>query len=363
MMIQLQKRHYIKIHKMGDHMIFDNLEFHNVMELQKIEGLAGVRLQRYPESVRNELGYKDLMKGRIVSQNSNGCEIRFVTDAKHIRLYLSSLDSDGEIIVYNGTFFHSIHTFKSGAVKAIDLEENERFDEILPEMLQGYAFSHKVWRIFMSKRSSVVYHGIDTYGYTRRPPLESEKPKLRWLAYGSSITQGLNATSHNKAYIQQAAMRLGVDVLNQGLSGTCYCEKAVADYIANRNDWDFVTLELGVNMRGPFTTEQFEARASYLIKTVADKHPDKPIFVITIYPNRAVYFKNEQDVFRVRNEEFIQKLHSICNELNRKNIHLIKGDTILTDFSALSSDLIHPSDYGHTIMGENLAKQIKDIMF
>lgn len=344
-------------------MIFDNLEFHNVMELQKMEGISGVRLQRYPEEVRHELGYGDLMKGRIVSQNSNGCEIRFVTETKHIRLYLSSIDTEAEVIVYNGTFFHSIHSFKAGSVKAIDLEVNERFDEIKPELLQGYAFSHNVWRIFMNKRFSAVYHGIDTYGYAKRPPLENEKPKLRWLAYGSSITQGLNATSHNMAYIQQAAMRLGVDVLNQGLSGTCYCEKAVADYIGNRNDWDFVTLELGVNMRGPFTTEQFESRAEYLIRTVADKHPDKHIFVITIYPNRAVYFKNEQDVLHRRNEEFIEKLHKICGDLNRKNIHLLKGDTILTDFSALSSDLIHPSDYGHTLMGENLAKQIKEILF
>ncbi|MDF2951264.1 MAG: hypothetical protein K0S18_847 [Anaerocolumna sp.] len=30
-------------------MIFDNLEFHNVMELQKMEGISGVRLQRYPD--------------------------------------------------------------------------------------------------------------------------------------------------------------------------------------------------------------------------------------------------------------------------------------------------------------------------
>ncbi len=344
-------------------MIFDNLEFHNVMELQRMDGLSGVRLQRFPEDVRTKLGYEDLIKGRIVSQDSNGCEIRFVTDSKHIKLYLSTLDSDGEILVFNGTFFHSLHTFKSGVITTINLEVNERFDEIEPNILQGHAFSHKVWRIFMSKRFGAVYHGIDTFGYTRRPPMDHEKPKLRWLAYGSSITQGLNATTHNKAYIQQAAVRLGVDVLNNGLSGTCFCESIISDYFASRDDWDFATLEIGVNMRGPFNSDQFEERARYMIKTITDSHPDKRVIVITIYPNRALYFKNEQDKIRLRHIEFNKRLNLICNEFNMKNLHIIQGDMILTDFTALSSDLIHPSDYGHTIMGENLAEQLKSILF
>ncbi|NQX59719.1 hypothetical protein HQN88_12620 [Paenibacillus qinlingensis] len=32
-------------------------------------------------------------------------------------------------------------------------------------------------------------------------------------------------------------------------------------------------------------------------------------------------------------------------------VRLLEGDTILTDFSALAGYLIHPSDYGHILMG------------
>ena len=34
----------------------------------------------------------------------------------------------------------------------------------------------------------MVFHGIDAFGADIRPPRADEKPALRWLAYGSSIT-------------------------------------------------------------------------------------------------------------------------------------------------------------------------------
>jgi lysophospholipase L1-like esterase len=343
-------------------MIYNNLEFHNVTELQKLEGLSGLRLQRFPEEIRTNLGVRYHQKGRIVSQTSTGCEIRFVTTSKTVRLYLSALDADGEVLVYNGYFFHGKYSLKSGVVTTLHLEKNERFTELKPEILEGYPFSHNVWRIFFSRGFSAVYHGIDTFGNAVRPPMESEVPKLKWLAYGSSITHGSVSLTHNNSYIEQAARRLGVDVMCAGLSGSCMCEKVLADHIASRGDWDFATLELGVNMRGPFNAEEFEAQTRYFITKVVESNPEKPVAVITIFPNRAEYFINEQDTSHIRNREFNEILEKICKELNAPNLHLIKGTDILTDFSALSCDLIHPSDYGHILMGENLANKLKNIV-
>lgn len=343
-------------------MIYDNIEFYNVMELEKTETMAGLKLQRFPKEIRDNLGYKDRKKGRIVSQTSTGCEIRFVTETKNIRLYLSSLNGNGEVLVFNGNFFHGKYTLNSGVVTTLNLEENERFEELKPEVFKGYPFSRKVWRIFMSRGFTAVYHGIDAYGEALRPPMEDEVPKLRWFAYGSSITHGSVATSHNNSYIEQAARRLGVDVLCNGLSGACMCEKIIADYIADREDWDFATLELGVNMRVPFTSEEFEIYARYLIKKVVESNPKKPVVIITIYPNRAVYFKNQDDISHIRNREFNEILKKIYDEINADNLYLIEGKDILTDFSGLSSDLIHPSDYGHILMGQNLADKLKDII-
>ncbi|TCT16356.1 lysophospholipase L1-like esterase [Natranaerovirga pectinivora] len=342
-------------------MIYDNLEFHNVMELQKKDGFSGLRLQRFPEEIRYSLGYEDDKRGRIASQTSTGCEVRFVTDSKKIRLYLSALDGDGEVLVYNGNFYYGKYTLKSGVITTIHLEADERFEEVNPEILQGYSFSHKVWRIAMNRGFSAVYHGIDVCGCTIRPPKENEVPKLRWLAYGSSITHGVESISHNNSYVEQAAKRLGVDVLCNGISGACLCEKEVADYMATRNDWDFITLELGVNMRVHFEPEEFEKRARYIIKKVIENNPDKPVIIITIFPNRSLYLKQPDKIY-YRNIEYNKILNEIHREFNANNLHIIQGDSILTNFSGLSSDLLHPSDDGHILMGENLAKKLKEII-
>lgn len=343
-------------------MIYENMEFHNVMELQKLEGIPGLRLQRFPKEIRENLGFKEHLNGRIVSQPSTGCEIRFLTDSKVIHIYLSALTHDGTVLVYNGNFFHSMHILKAGVMTTLVLEENDLFDTMNPEALENFSFSHKVWRICMSRGFSAFYHGIDTFGASIRPPKPNEKPKLRWLAYGSSITYGINSTTHNNSYIEQTARRLGVDVINNGLSGACLCEDFLADYLANRQDWDFATLELGVNMRTRLNREQFETRTRYFIKKFVEMNPDKPVIIITIYPNRAIYLKNKDDDLYIKDSEFNKILNDIYKEYNHKNLYILQGNSILTDFSGLCSDLLHPSDYGHTIMGENLARELSNIV-
>lgn len=343
-------------------MFYNNLEFHNVTELERNEHLPGLILRRLPSEVRNKLGVKEHEKGRVVSQTSTGCEIRFVTSSKYIRIYLSSLGGDGEVLVFKGNFFHSKHILKDGIITTLNLEEPERFNEIKPDKLKGYSFSSNVWRICMGRGFIAVFYGIDTFGQKLRAPYENEVPKIKWLAYGSSITHGSVSLSYTTSYIQQAARRLGIDVLCCGLSGACMCEKELADYLSSRNDWDFATLELGVNMRGQLNSDEFETQTRYFIKKITEENPNKPIIVINIFPNRAEYFIDEKNIFHVRNIEFNKILKSIYDKLNLDNLYLIDGKDILTDFSSLSSDLIHPSDYGHILMGQNLADKLKNIL-
>lgn len=85
------------------------------------------------------------------------------------------------------------------------------------------------------------------------------------------------------ADVDQAARALGVDVLNQGLSGACHCAPAVADCFAKRTDGAIATLELGRNMRGSVTAADFRTRATDLIQQLTTT--GKPVVSITILPN------------------------------------------------------------------------------
>jgi lysophospholipase L1-like esterase len=326
-------------------MIKDNVYFHNVMEMEEDARAGGVHLYRYPKQVRHALGDR----GRFISEEASGCEIRFVTEAPIIRVTLSIPECDGDIFVYKGGLFHSQHRLQAGNALTLQLEEPARLRQVDRKQMLRSGFAPEVWRICLG-RYTCVWKGLNTFGHPVRPPHAEETPKLRWLAYGSSITHGIY--NQPMAYIQQTARRLGVDVYNCGLAGSCLCEKEAADFLAARDDWDVATLELGVNMRGSFTAEQFQERTAYLLEQLVEKHPDKPIFLITIYPNFATHMANEVTETDLKYNEILRE-H--VRKLNHVNLHLVEGSMVLDDFSGLSVDLVHPGEYGHMRMGENLA--------
>jgi len=331
------------------------MEFHNVSELETINGLPGLRLQRFPYDVRNGLGHLEHERGRFYSQISVGCEIRFVTDAKFIKIGLSSLEKEGVVYVYKGDLLHSVHSVPAGVITTLHLEEPLKLDDLEPSSFTGNGFSPRVWRFLFGKNTTVTFNYLDTFGHGCRPPMRSEGPKVTWLAYGSSITFGGDTNLYSNAYVQQAAKRLGWDILNKGIAGSCFCDKVIAEYLASIKS-DVVTLELGVNMRGRFSPEEFEQRVRYLIKQLRAHDATKPIVVLGIFPNGASFAKNQDGRLAKDNVILSNISREIIRELADDNLHFVAGDQVLTNISHLSTDLLHPSDDGHIMMGENLAR-------
>ncbi|MDI4648968.1 SGNH/GDSL hydrolase family protein [Cohnella hashimotonis] len=336
-------------------MEYRGVYFHNVAELEAKPGLPGLWLQRFPQGVRRTL----TDKGRIKAELSNGCEIRFVASSRIARVIVGAAEEDGTALVYRGNFLHASHRLRAGMPATILLETPERFDGVDPAALAGGGFSPDVWRICFD-RFAAVFYGADAYGGELRPPAPDEMPRLTLLAYGSSITQGAGSLNHANGYVQQAAQRLGLDAINLGLSGSCFCEWELSDFISSRRA-DLVFLELGVNMRGQVPADEFEERAAYLLDRLADAAPGRPTLVTTIYPNRATRSRYEADAFRDEELKFNEVLRRLCSEPGRAGgeVRLVEGTEILGDFAWLTSDLIHPSEYGHIRMGERLADALR----
>lgn len=337
-------------------MIYKNIEFYNTVELKE-DGLnGGVIPYRFPKEVRNSLDGS----GKREAESCKGCELRFVTDAEKIKITLCSVEEEGDIIIFKGDYFQSVHRLKANKISTFETHEPERFSWVEEKVLNASRYSPKLWRIFLDVRFVEIIK-IDTFGCSVRPPQNCEVPKLRWLAYGSSITYGIGAINNTSCYIQQAARRIGADVLNLGLPGSCYCEKAISEFIADRDDWDIVTLEVGVNMRGVYKKEVFFQRVNDLVNIIMEKHPDKSVVLINIFPNHAIYSvdgnKYEEDHIA-----FSEILREIKANNSSKNLHLISGEDILQHLSGLTVDLIHPGDFGHIMMGENLARKLNGII-
>lgn len=331
-------------------MIRDNIYFHNVTELEESLEFRGVLLRRFPRAVRHAMGDR----GKFIAEEATGCEVRFVTEAKHVRVSVGIPEQDGILRVYKGGMFHSEHYLAAGTVRTLHLEEpTARFSMVDREHLVESGFAPEVWRLCYG-RSTGLFAGVNAFGYQVRPPSKEEMPSKRWLAYGSSITHGLD--NFHLSYVHQAARRLKLDVMNAGLGGSCLCEREVANFIAGRKDWDLASFELGVNMRDGLSDREFETRTAYLLEETIRLHPDKPLFLITIFPNFATFANSDTTD---KDRRFNYTLRNHAERLNHPLLHVIEGDEIMTDMSGMTCDLIHPSDYGHMRMGERLAAHME----
>ncbi|WOO43068.1 SGNH/GDSL hydrolase family protein [Rubellicoccus peritrichatus] len=329
--------------------VTEGVEFFNTTVLEDRKESAGRLLPRVPSVVRHAMS----PHGRLVGMTSVGAEIRFVSEAPTFNLYLSTTGPHAQVTVYRGEYEHSNHPIEAGKVQVIELGTPPNLAMVAKERLDG-AYDSSVWRIFVD-RGVIYFHGLDTFGCPTRPPEASELPKVKWLAYGSSITN-----AWGRGYPHQAARELGVQVMNKGFSGSCHIEPQLVDYLASL-DWDFATCELGVNMRGSFEPNEFKKRATYLLDKFRSARPGKPVGLITVYPNANHFLVDkEDDIEASRQAAFSDTLRALAAERAGDGVFLIEGDSIMDRFACLGTDLLHPSDYGHIRMGMNLAGILRE---
>lgn len=333
-------------------MVYDNIEFFDIAELKNNEN-GGKSLLRFPFKTIEK------MHSEYSASCCKGCEIRFVSDSKKLELEISSDDdSVAKVMIYRGDYYIKTCFLKAKERTVIELEEPERFSWVEKSALVRKRFSTDVWRIIFDT-GLLSFYSLNAFGGSVRPPKADEVPSKKWIAYGSSITYGESAFLSTSSYIQQAAYRLNVDVLNKACSGACAVENVTADYFS-KEDWDFITLEIGVNMRNVITSEEFKNRTIYMVDKLKETHPYKKIFVITMLPNNSIRAISPNE-YTKDHIEFNKILTELCSVMYKdSNVVMIKGETLLPDFRGLTADLIHPSDYGHIMIGEKLSEILKE---
>ena len=341
--------------------IRDNLEFH-AGELREAPGFRGALLARIPAEIANRL----YQRGKFIAAESVSTEIRFVTDARVVEITLAAVKPEFgpellEVRVFFGNFeIPASFWLKPGTVTTLRLTpQNLAIRKIKPEFLRkgpGIGFAPEVIRI-TPQRGGLIYCGINTFGAAVRPPRPEEKPAKTCLFYGSSITN-----SNLEGFPIVAGKALGIDVINLGLSGSCLVEPELADWMADREDWDLAVIELGINAMG-LPTEEFRRRADHLLDVFTARHPQKPIALLTIFPSVARSLYSIEPKEEDKDAAFCEVLRELYARYAKKgNLHLIEGKDILTDLNGLGADFLHPKTYGHAVMGLNLARLLAPLV-
>ncbi len=331
-------------------MVYKNMCLHNVAELIETDG--GMQVTRIPESLRITLN--ESAKTRAVEPA--GCEIRFNLKSKEAKISLKGIEGETGIAeVYQGNFLVSYYFITENVVEIkIALPVNiEKLREISSE--RNLPFDAGLTRIILPHIMTNVMRLkiVDAEGDFTLPE-KNQFPDKRYLAYGSSITHGASSLRPGGSYVMRTAERLGVDLVNLGFAGGAHCEKQMADYIAGRQDWDFATLEMGINMRESFTAEEFERRVKYFVPAIVKAHPDKYVFCMDLFTCDMDFESSSE-----KQNTFRKIVRGVVDGCKSDKVIYIDGRDILRNVNGLAVDLVHPSPAGMEEMALNLSGVIK----
>jgi lysophospholipase L1-like esterase len=335
-------------------MIYRDMELYNVVETEDTGD--GIRMSRIPELLRNQLNEGAQRR----AYNLCGCELRFNLISDSARFVFRKEGGDsvspyGMAEVYYGSFqgpymvspqmigksrseviVHRPSPAKLAELTAIAQANGLPFDPNLIRIILPYD-----WEIQLLEADGEF-----------QPPRPEQSPGMRYLAYGSSITHGGDAMRPSGSYAMRTAQSLKADLISMGFAGSAHMEPAMADYITSR-EWDFATLEMGINVIGQWSAEQFQERIDYFIPAIARSNPDKWVFCIDLF-RFDMDFKEDPKA-----EVFRSIIKRKVEELNLPKLVYVCGTELLVSADGLSADLIHPSAHGQEEIARRLSALIR----
>ena len=235
-----------------------NIRFHNVEELEPVEG--GWLLRRIGAAARARIS-----PGVQENCFATGIELRFTMPDGAVDLLLKTIPQAEAATAH--IFFGSFQGGWEYSSKNIGADVTRIHIEYPAKLAtlrritaeKQLAFAPEVVRVVLPY-VPVIFAGVE--GRTALPAAD-QLPQKTYLAYGSSITHGSLSLIQPDCYVFRNAQALGVDYLNLGFAGNALMEEEMANYLVSRRDWDFASVEMGINTTErvkEFPLEVFEER-------------------------------------------------------------------------------------------------------
>ncbi len=279
-----------------------------------------------------------------LAQCGAGVRLQLESDSTQIQLSYMPLDAHRRFdLCVNNEIVHSIMTEPQSNTVSFDLSG---FD--------GQAFD-----IWLCNHTAIQVCALaidDNASCTAR----SDK-RIKWLTYGSSITQCSSAHSPARTWPGTAARKLDLHLSCLGFSGNCMLETGVARMIS-KQEADIITLKLGINVQGQGSLNKrtYQPAVMGLIELIREEHPSTPIGVIT-----SIYSTHREDGpnvigmslkdYRAETEEAVRRVKSYGDP----NIEIFDGLSVFgADLVKYLPDDLHPDGDGYEILGNNIADSV-----
>lgn len=326
-------------------MIFNDIEFYNIREIEYDKDSKAYNLFRLPRIVEKDM--KD--DGLKYNRSSLGVELRFYMIDDEVTITLRGYKEDGGFYIYYGGLEAEYSQFTTA------IRMNEEINITIkrnPNTKEIEEINKAKGSIYPSNLVRIVLYGsmvqfVRKEGNTKA--FESNYKNI--LFYGSSITGNCISLIPNNGYPWIVSKELKLDLINLGYPGSCRIEKEVVDELV-KIKFDYAFLELGVNIIEEISVSQYKEKCSYLLEEI--NKLNKKVFITDIYP----YFNLNYGVSDEKLDSFRNTLKEISK--NYKNIIYIPGYELLKSKTNLCADLIHPDIDGHIEISRNLVEIIKE---
>jgi lysophospholipase L1-like esterase len=335
--------------------MFQHAQLHNIDHVEPNAGGEGFRLNRVPPEVWAKLN----SMGKIRAFAAAGAELRFNLVGPEARVFLRYVENRGGKAqgwpvlaeLYQGGFLMRCVEFRE-TWTAITIKKPSSLAKLTEESAGRGAdgFDPALVRLALPYMPETQILRIEG---DIAPPRAGQVPARSYLAYGSSITHGSYALRTGETYPAQVGRALDVNVFNLGFGAAAYLEPEMAQWLAHRRDWDFASLELGVNLLRPITTEAFARRVHTFLHTIVAAHPQRPIFVIDIFTSGKELEANP------KRAEFRQVVREAVANLKSERVRHLDGRRLFTKTSGLCFDLLHPSSDGFNEIAQRLSAELQ----
>lgn len=181
----------------------------------------------------------------------------------------------------------------------------------------------------------------------------TSRPKVRWVAFGDSVTHGFTASAVVRSYPFLVGEAKGWQVINAGIGG--HGAMAADGARLAGIGADVYSVAIGVNnWQGGTELETFRKNMNGLLKGLITGRPGARIYVITplwVAPT----WKPQKAKYPL--EDYRVVIREVVAELAEDRLVLIDGPLLIDADAALFDKVaVHPNDTGFAQMAERLVK-------
>ncbi|MCE9614428.1 MAG: hypothetical protein K8T26_09140 [Lentisphaerae bacterium] len=309
--------------------------------VDRVDTLAdGWRLHRMPSAL--EALYHANADAAARANCTTGVRLRFLTDSRHIRV----------------TLRYGVPTrwYFAGAISI----DRDRIDTFGPVSRQ------EVWSGLAFQQDERIPHQIDLWlphlcgAEILRVDLEdgcrleaAPRPVLDWVAYGDSITQGMNASLPVFAWPTRLARELDANVVNYGVGGATLRPELAQ--IPTGGTPKLISVSYGANdWNVDVPLKDFHQRAVALVDALCARHAQTPIVITTPVPFFRATRPNGQGATL---DDFRAALEAAGS--GRAQVHVVRGTDLVAADHNFFNDWSHPNDNGMREIAQNLLAALR----